>query len=348
MPMGSPLGPTFANIFLSFHETQWLSQCPNQFKPLLYKRYVDDLLIIFKEPSHAPLFLQYLNTQHNNITFTIEHEQNNSLPFLDILITHNSTSFDTSVYRKRTNTLLGTNFFSFTHPQFIMSSIHTLIYRAYNISSNWFNFHTEITYLKKYFSFNFYPPFIIDNHINKFLSKILDPPPIILTAPTLKLYLKIPFLGKLSSHLHKDLFSLFQKHLPQCKPLFIPHNPTAIQSFFSYKDTIPVHCRSSLVYKYTCGVCNDTYIGQTGLHFHQRICKHRGISYRTDRPLTNPEYSAVREHSHTLDHPINNHNFTILKYTRTELQRKILESIYIKQLQPTLNSNSSSLPLYTL
>src|SRR5215469_14219105 len=140
MPMGSPLGPTFANIFLSFHETQWLSQCPNQFKPLLYKRYVDDLLIIFKEPSHAPLFLQYLNTQHNNITFTIEHEQNNSLPFLDILITHNSTSFDTSVYRKRTNTLLGTNFFSFTHLQFIMSSIHTLIYRAYNISSNWFNF----------------------------------------------------------------------------------------------------------------------------------------------------------------------------------------------------------------
>ena len=31
--MGSPLGPLFANIFLSFHEKGWLSKCPADFKP---------------------------------------------------------------------------------------------------------------------------------------------------------------------------------------------------------------------------------------------------------------------------------------------------------------------------
>ena len=72
MPMGSPLGPTFANIFLSHHEKQWLQSCPLEFKPLLYKRYVDDLLIIFKDPSHANPFLQYLNKQHKNINFTLD------------------------------------------------------------------------------------------------------------------------------------------------------------------------------------------------------------------------------------------------------------------------------------
>ena len=34
--MGLPLGPTFANIFMSFNEQQWLADCPNSFKPVLY------------------------------------------------------------------------------------------------------------------------------------------------------------------------------------------------------------------------------------------------------------------------------------------------------------------------
>jgi hypothetical protein len=37
--MGSPLGPLFANIFLSSHESNWLNNCPVNFKPLLYRRY---------------------------------------------------------------------------------------------------------------------------------------------------------------------------------------------------------------------------------------------------------------------------------------------------------------------
>ena len=31
--MGSPLGPLFTNIFLSFHEKEWLDNCPDSFKP---------------------------------------------------------------------------------------------------------------------------------------------------------------------------------------------------------------------------------------------------------------------------------------------------------------------------
>ena len=30
--MGSPLGPTFANIFLSYHKQNWLKNCPCEFK----------------------------------------------------------------------------------------------------------------------------------------------------------------------------------------------------------------------------------------------------------------------------------------------------------------------------
>ena len=65
--MGQPLGPTFANIFMCFHEKKWLEECQDDFRPVLYKRYIDDTFILFKDKSHAPLFLNYLNNQHRNI-----------------------------------------------------------------------------------------------------------------------------------------------------------------------------------------------------------------------------------------------------------------------------------------
>ena len=42
--MGSPLGTTMANIFwMNFNKLKWLKQCPSEFEPVFYRRYVDDL-----------------------------------------------------------------------------------------------------------------------------------------------------------------------------------------------------------------------------------------------------------------------------------------------------------------
>ena len=46
--MGSPLGPSLANILLPCHEKNWLNNCPQGFKPVFYRRYVDDIFILFK------------------------------------------------------------------------------------------------------------------------------------------------------------------------------------------------------------------------------------------------------------------------------------------------------------
>jgi hypothetical protein len=82
--MGSPVGPLFANIFLSFHEKSWLADGPSNFKPLFYRRYVDDCFLIFQPRDHVLPFLSYLNSKHPNIQFTHELENNSSLSFLDI------------------------------------------------------------------------------------------------------------------------------------------------------------------------------------------------------------------------------------------------------------------------
>ena len=72
LSMGNPISATFANVFMSFHEQQWLSKCPQEFRPLIYKRYVDDTFLIFEKEEHIIPFFNYLNAQHNKIRFTME------------------------------------------------------------------------------------------------------------------------------------------------------------------------------------------------------------------------------------------------------------------------------------
>ena len=74
--------------------------------------YVDGTFLLFRDPAHANLFLNYFKSKHQNISFTCEIENNNSLPFLDVYICRNSNKFDTKVFRKSTFTGLGTSFFS--------------------------------------------------------------------------------------------------------------------------------------------------------------------------------------------------------------------------------------------
>ena len=62
--MGSPLGPSLANSFLCFHEQTWLNDCPEDFEPLYYRRYVDDIFALFLSPDHLKKFTNYLNLKH--------------------------------------------------------------------------------------------------------------------------------------------------------------------------------------------------------------------------------------------------------------------------------------------
>ena len=50
--MGSPLGPTFANVFLCFYEQIWLENCLVEFKPVVYRRFVDDTFLLFRSYEH--------------------------------------------------------------------------------------------------------------------------------------------------------------------------------------------------------------------------------------------------------------------------------------------------------
>ena len=65
--MSSPLGPSLANAFLSYHEKDWLNNYPQGFKPVFYRRYTDAIFIPFKSNDHLKYFQDFLNSFHINM-----------------------------------------------------------------------------------------------------------------------------------------------------------------------------------------------------------------------------------------------------------------------------------------
>ena len=86
---------------MSDYETKWL-QNEKAIDVLHYKRYVDDIFCLFKTEIEVEKFYSFINCQHPNIKFTLEKEQNKTLPFLDILVNSNENKIDASVYYKKT------------------------------------------------------------------------------------------------------------------------------------------------------------------------------------------------------------------------------------------------------
>ena len=194
--MGSPLGPTFANIFLSYYEQIWLKNCPYEFKPVIYKRYVEDTFLLFRSKDRIEKFRGYLDCQHPNFKFTSEIEENNSISFLDIKINRANNSFSTNNYRKVTFSGVFTNFESFIPISYKSNLIFTLLFRAFKLCSNFKLFDQEILNLKDIFNRNGYPGEFIHVCIKIYLNKVFIDKKIYALAPKKELVCVLPFIRK--------------------------------------------------------------------------------------------------------------------------------------------------------
>lgn len=293
----------------------------------------------------AELFLDFANNLHPDIHFTIEHENNNCLPFLDVLITRSEYNFSTSVFRKQAYTVQGSNFYSSCFYNFKVNSISTLLHRAFTVSSDWLNFHKEVEFLRKYFSSNCYPGNLFDKYLKKFLNNKIHPIIPVPTVPKLEFYASLCFTN--DKKFLNNISKIIKKYFYCVNPKLVLRNPKTIGSLFKFKDTVPYLMRSLVVYKYTCPRCNlGTYLGSTKRMLKVRIDSHRGVSHRTGCALSKKEFSNIRDHTIKCKTQINYDNFKIIAQATNETSLLILESLCIKQLVPSLNSQSSSAPLF--
>ena len=246
--VGSPLVPTLANSFLCHYEKEWLDNCPIHFKPVIYKRYVDDIFVLFSSKEHLQLFVDYMNKQHKCLKFTSEAENDNSFSFLDIKITCHNQQFKTSVYRKPTFSGVFTHYESYVDQTYKKSLIDTLLFRCFSICSDYTSFHLEVENLREILKKNSYPSGIIEQSMRSFLNKLHVPKKVIPTVPKKELFIVLPYLGTLSSNLKRKLRTCFKNSLPQCNIKIILESTNRLSSLFHFKDVIPKELQSHFIY----------------------------------------------------------------------------------------------------
>ena len=64
------------------------------------------------------------------------------------------------------------------------------------------------------------------------------------------------------------------------------HNFPVVTSFFNYKNKLPLHLWSSLVYKFSCVQCTSEHVWMTTRTLGIRVDEHKGVSFRTGVRLT--------------------------------------------------------------
>ena len=84
---------------------------------------------------------------------------------------------------------------------------------------------------------------------------------------------------------------------PHIQLRFVFTSKFTMSSLFKFKDRIPNHFLSSVVYEYNCGHCASSYIGQTGKQLKIKMSQHKGRSFRTGQLLESPEFSNIWNHA---------------------------------------------------
>ena len=343
--MGSPLGPTLANIFMSYYEQMWLEECPPDFKPKYYRRYVDDIFVLFDTVEKFDLFKDYLNCKHKNIKFTSELEKDGKLPFLAMLIERNDGKIVTSIYRKPTFTGVYTHFQSFLPGVYKVGLLSTLLFRYFSICSTYQLFLLEIVEFKKIFLKNGYPTKFIDRCVKKFLERLAVKKVVKDTVPKREYFITLPYLGPLSNKIQKRIKSVFQKILPSGKINIAFKTQLRMSHFFKFKDIVPSDLVSHIIYHYKCSSCNAGYIGETSVHSKVRWCQHLGVSCFTGAPVVS-NITAILEHLKRKKCNSDLSDFTILARECDHSKRLIKESLFIKFYDYELNKQVNSAKLY--
>ena len=122
-------------------------------------------------------------------------------------------------------------------------------------------------------------------------------------------------------------------------------NKTRLGNNFYFKDQVPKDLTSGVVYKFQCGLCNESYYGECMTHLSVRIGEHIGISLLT-RKQVKTKNSSVADHLLLCSHSAFYDDFSILERESKKFLLELKESLLIMRDKPSLNRSITSAPLY--
>lgn len=147
----------------------------------------------------------------------------------------------------------------------------------------------------------------------------------------------LPYLGTISYSLEKKVSNLIEAHYSTVTLKIVCKTPLWIGNLFRFKDKIPKPQRSSIIYKFSCIICDAIYIRKTSRNLFMSI-EEKGLSFRTTNYiLTMPIKYSIRSHSGLTNHPFSTDDFNISDSSQFDLDFNILECEFEKKTLSLMN-----------
>lgn len=321
LAMGSPPAPHLAN--------GWLNQYDHIIKgsAKLYTRYMDDILRDIK-CSAIDQKLQDINKLHPSLKFTIEQEENGTLPFLDMKIINDNGKLTSTWYNKPTDTGLIMNYHALAPKRYKYSVVSGFVHRIHRACSTWENFSMSLEKAKIILECNQYPPNFYEPIIKNTLDSIIERNDCKSGSPSAqkkdtreKKPLIIQYRGKCTEDYARALHKI---NAPCNIVMTLRKLKTVLPSL---KPPVEKMLRSGIVYKINCPRCTACYVGQTSRHLQSRFREHT------------KNQGPMKRHMVHCNVTITENDVDILQSTsRGESYLLTLEALHIQELKPSINT----------
>ena len=278
--------------------------------------------MILKKDQTLEGLRQFLNTHEPRIQFTLEEEENRTLPFLDLLIRRTyDNKLVTKVYRKATHTQKYIHWRSNHSRECKIGVMKTLIHRAYRLCDLVEDLKEELDLLRDVFISNGYPVKIVEKTIYQWKPEDKNGNENLEEQEEFsKLY--IPFIAGLSERMQKYLKKEGLK-------LVFSKGRTLYNDLCKLKNLMPMEQKSDVVYRFECKTCGLTYIGETCQTFQARRGQHqRDVRLREKKNAIYMHLKSNRRHK------IDWEKGRFLDQEQHWQKRKIKESLYINATNP--------------
>ncbi|XP_062701697.1 uncharacterized protein LOC134285243 [Aedes albopictus] len=348
--MGNPLSPMIADLVMEDILDQAVEAVPF---PIPYlKKYVDDLFLALPGDK-IEMVQEIFNSQDENLQFTVEREQNNRLPFLDMVMTRNQNqTITTEWYMKPISSGRFLNYRSLHSFNQKMNVAFNFAKRVYTFTTNHREEEVE-SVIRRQLLVNDYPNTLISRVINrvKLHRQQVD------TAMEANenrpdegetVFRSLTNIDGLSQQIIKTL----RREYPTRIATKTTNTVGAILP--QIKDKTPNDEQSNIIYKINCDNCDGCYIGMTTTKLKTRISGHRSnvrrLTTLREAGHTNADAAiiSIREKTALVDHAAeNDHVFRlddvkILDRTQKPSNLPILESCHIYNTPHTVNKRTDT------
>lgn len=341
--MGSPLGPLFANFYMSNLEKKVLSD--PKIAPSIYCRYVDDVFVDVDSVEHLRQIIDVMQ-QNSVLKFTYDLSVENKIPFLDVLVQCEGGKFVTTVYRKATDTGTCLNAQSECPSRYKTSVIRSFIRRAEKYCSSWPDLHKEFNRIRQILVNNGYSNTEIDTEIRRHLDKSSGAKKEGIQRNDITLYYRNHM-----SPAHKVDERVIHEIISDCVKCVNPNDRIKLCIYYQNRKTHTLVIKNNVlsdgnklkkanvVYQYfcpyeDCRLHSVNYIGSTTTTLSRRLTMHLREG--------SPKEHMHQHHNTTLTRKQLVENTIIIASSSSPNRLRILEALHIKDKSPTINKQMVS------